>query len=182
MGSRCVMLRIQCVSRLLPMAALNASRTSVALGFVVRILFRNRVGWSVRGPCSVPTLSGPCPVSVSRPCLSVYAVFHPCFNVKVCGCCLCSTLCSHTASLVPFLCSVDAVFLMAWFIRYISLGAMCFVAVHCVRVWMCDSTVPEQWGQSAPMTPPSACVSFRGFLSCLVGSLLSMTLVRKIRR
>ena len=91
-GSRCVMIRIQCVSRLSPMAALNASRTSVALGFVVRILFRNRVGWSVRGPRSVPTLSGPCPVAVSRPCLSVYAVFHPCFSVKVCGCCLCSTL------------------------------------------------------------------------------------------
>ena len=174
--------RIQCVSMLSPMAALNASFTTSALVFVLRILCLKSVGCSVLGPRSGPTLSGPCPVGVTRPCLSVSVVFHPCLSVKVCACCRCNRDCSQAASEVPRLWRVDAVLRMAWLARYSSFGSRCLVAVHWARAWTCDSTVPGQWGQSAVMSEPSACVSFRRFLSCLVGNLFRMIFVRKIRR
>ena len=50
---------------------------------LLRILLRNNVGWRVFRPLCVPTLSGPVPVTVVRPCLSVYVVRQPAFSTKV---------------------------------------------------------------------------------------------------
>ena len=109
--------------------------------------------------------------------------FPPLFKCeRVCVCCCCKRDCNQAASAVPRLWRVDAVLRMAGLVRYSSFGDKCLVAVHWVRAWTCDSTVPGQWGQSAVIGEPSACVSFRRFLSCLVGNLFKMTFVRKIRR
>jgi hypothetical protein len=121
-GSVCVMRRIQCVSRLSPIAALNAFFTTSVLVLVLRILFLKSVGCSVLGPRGGPTLSGPCPVGVTRPCLSVSVVFHPCLSVNVCVCCCCKRDCNQAASEVPRLWRVDDVLRMAWLARYSSFG------------------------------------------------------------
>ena len=74
-----------------------------------RNLLLNNVGWRMFRPLWVPTLSGPSPVTVVRPCLSVYVVFHPALSAKVWSCMDWSCFWSHAASLLPFSTSVDEV-------------------------------------------------------------------------
>ena len=104
-----VIRRKRCTSTVVPGLSAKAVRTLSMFSCLLRVLLRNNVGWSVSRPLCDPTLSGPILVTVVRPCLSVYVVRQPAFNTNVCSCMVWSCFCSHAASLVAFLKSVDEV-------------------------------------------------------------------------
>ena len=63
-------------------AALVSARVNVAvdrflLVFNTLMQHRNSDGWRVREPEMLVTLSGPWPVWIVRPCVSLYDVVHP---------------------------------------------------------------------------------------------------------
>ena len=109
MGICLVISRRRCTSTVVPGLSAKAVRTLSMFSCLLRILLRNSVGCSVSRPLCDPTLFGPVLVTVVRPCLSVYVVRQPAFRTNVCSCMVWSCFCSHAASLVAFLKSVDEV-------------------------------------------------------------------------
>ena len=123
MGMYCCNMRIQWTSIESPgvrvSAALVSARVSDSVGrllflLMARMRLRNSVGWSVRVPEMLVTLSGPWPVWTVRPCVSLYDVVHPftilytavdCDEMKARRC---------AASCVPRLNSVEVVARIVW--------------------------------------------------------------------
>ena len=120
-----VMRRKRCTSTVVPGLSAKAVRTLSMFSCLLRILLRNNVGCSVSRPLCDPTLSGPVLVTVVRPCLSVYVVRQPAFNTNVWSCIVWSCFCSHAASLVAFLKSVDEVVRIVLLMSKTSCAAWC---------------------------------------------------------
>ena len=83
MGMCLVMSRKRCTSTVAPVFSAKAVCTFSLVSCLLRILLRNNVGWSVSRPLCDPTLSGPFPVTVVRPCMSLYVVLQPAFLMSV---------------------------------------------------------------------------------------------------
>ena len=124
-GMCLVISRRRCTSTVAPVFSAKAPCTFCSVSCLFRTLLLNSVGWRVFRPVCDPTLSGPVPVTVVRPCLSVYVVRQPAFNTKVWSCMDWSCFCSHAASLVAFLKSVDEVVRIVLLMSKTSCAAWC---------------------------------------------------------
>ena len=116
-----------------------------------RNLLWNSVGWRVFRPLCDPTLSGPFPVTVARPYLSVYVVFHPALITNVRSCRDWSCFWSHAASLLPFLMSVDEVVSIVLLMSKASCAAWCWIRGQSVMAWMWVSTGCVQLGHAVSL-------------------------------